>query len=122
MCKSVCRVLSVSGTPAHSVSLDLCADSLGGKVNYEPLLRCLALENRKAGGYFMHYLRDKESKVYINCLRFWREVQEYKALFVRVSFSPCSVEMKAKVFYYYLLAEHLYIIYSYIGSLWSLHL
>ena len=34
---------------------------------------------------------------FLHCLLFWREVQKYKALFVGTSFSPCSVEMKAKV-------------------------
>lgn len=46
----------------------------------------------------MQYLEEMEdNKLYINCLLFWREVQEYKTLFVQESFSPCAVEMKAKV-------------------------
>ena len=69
----------------------------GTKTAYEPLLRCLAMENRKAGGYFLKYLGTLQDTVYANCLQFWREVQEYKALFVQKSFSPCAVEMKAKV-------------------------
>ena len=28
---------------------------------------------------------------------FWREVQHYKCLFTKTSFSPCDVEVKAKV-------------------------
>lgn len=97
MCKGSCRVLSVSGTPAHSTSPETHTAVPGSKSVYELLLRCLALENRKAGGYFLQYLADTQNTVYINCLKFWREVQEYKTLFVRVSFSPCAVEMKAKV-------------------------
>ena len=97
MCKGTCMVLSVSGTPAHSTPLDMHAGVPGSKTAYEPLLHCLASENRKAGGYFFQYLSDMQNTVYINCLRFWREVQEYKTLFVRASFSPCAVEMKAKV-------------------------
>jgi hypothetical protein len=64
---------------------------------YEPLLRCLAMENRKAGGYFLNYLGTLEDTIYIRCLQFWREVQEYKTLFIQEMFSACSVEMKAKV-------------------------
>ena len=45
----------------------------------------------------MHYLSEMQNKVYINCLKFWREVQQYKILFVKDAFSPCAVEMKAKV-------------------------
>ncbi len=36
-------------------------------------------------------------QVYLHCLLFWREAQSYKSLFLRQSFSPCAVEMKAKV-------------------------
>lgn len=36
-------------------------------------------------------------QVFIHCLVFWREVQEYKALFIGASFSPCTVETRAKV-------------------------
>lgn len=93
----MCRILSVSGTPVHSITVNLEAATMEGRVSYEPLLRCLALENRKAGGYFMRHLEKLEDSIYINCLKFWREVQEYKALFVQESFSPCAVEMKAKV-------------------------
>lgn len=45
----------------------------------------------------MHFLEKLENKVYINSLLFWRDVQEYKALFVGKKFSPYSVEMKSKV-------------------------
>lgn len=87
---------------------------------YASLLHCLNTEQRKAGGYFQNHLENLESKVSVvytiisctihvhsflllqtclHCLLFWREVQEYKALFVGTSFSPCAVEMKAKVTY-----------------------
>ena len=36
-------------------------------------------------------------QMFLYCLVFWREVQEYKALFIGASFRPCAVEMKAKV-------------------------
>ena len=72
-------------------------DTAEAKVSYESLLHCLAMENRKAGGYFMMYLEKLEEGVYIKCLLFWREVQEYKSLFIQKQFSPCAVEMKAKV-------------------------
>ena len=45
----------------------------------------------------MRYLEEQENEVYCNCLLFWREVQKYKELFIQQSFSPCAVEMKAKV-------------------------
>lgn len=96
LCKSQCRVLSVSGTPVHP-GLEA---SDGNKTVYEPMLRCLAMENRKAGGYFLQYLGKLENTAYMNCLRFWREVQEYKTLYIQESFSPCTVEMKAKVYIY----------------------
>lgn len=97
LCKSQCRVMSISGTPVHADSL-LPAEVVDGtKPTYEPLLSCLATENRKAGGYFFEYLQELEDVVYVNCLRFWREVQEYKTLFIQETFSPCAVEMKAKV-------------------------
>lgn len=56
------------------------------------------MENRKAGGYFMQYLEKLERGTHLNCLQFWREVQEYKHLFIQKNFSPCAVELKAKVF------------------------
>ena len=92
-------MLSVSGTPTHTASFNLRPTSAAdaSKTAYEPLLRCLAMEHRKAGGYFMQHLEKLEDPVHINCLQFWREVQEYKALFIQVNFSPCAVEMKAKV-------------------------
>lgn len=92
-------VRSVSGTPVHSTGPppEVHAAIQANKPAYDSLLHCLASENRKAGGYFLQYLMDMKNTVYLNCLRFWREVQEYKTLFVRVSFSPCGVEMKAKV-------------------------
>lgn len=93
--------MSVSGTPVHSVTSLTLPDSTGGdtanKVSYESLLHCLAMENRKAGGYFMKYLEELEDGVFIKCLLFWREVQEYKSLFIQKQFSPCAVELKAKV-------------------------
>jgi len=61
------------------------------------LFHCLGVENRKAGGYFQHFLGQLQDKVYINSLLFWREVQAYKVLFVGRRFSPCAVEMKSKV-------------------------
>ena len=36
-------------------------------------------------------------QTFLHCLLFWREVQEYKALFTADSFIPCAVERKAKV-------------------------
>ena len=68
------------------------------KVPYDGLLRCLAMENRKAGGYFMRYLEQLDNSIYINCLQFWREVQEFKYLFIQKHFSPCTVELKSKVY------------------------
>ncbi len=35
--------------------------------------------------------------MHVNLLLFWREVQEYKGLFLKLSFSITAVEMKAKV-------------------------
>ena len=94
----------MSGTPIHSPLHSVASsaslqslDVVDNRALFKPLLHCLGMEYRKAGGYFMHYLETLEDKVYINCLLFWREVQEYKALFVQASFSPCAVEMKAKV-------------------------
>lgn len=87
--------MSISGTPVHADSFGTMADST--KTVYEPLLSCLAMENRKAGGYFLQYLGKLEDAAYTHCLQFWREVQEYKTLFIQDTFSPCAVEMKAKV-------------------------
>lgn len=75
----------------HSQASDIA------NANFEVLFNCLAVEYRKAGGYFMNFLEKQESKVYINSLLFWREVQEYKALFVGKTFRPCAVERKSKV-------------------------
>lgn len=97
LCKNQCRVLSISGTPVHHKTFSPFTMGDTTKPGYEPLLRCLAMENRKAGGYFLDFLGKLEDAVYMNCLRFWREVQEYKSLFIQPSFSPCAVEMKAKV-------------------------
>lgn len=103
ICKSHCQILSVSGTPVQSVTSLETADSGRGssvdtpKVCYDDLLRCLAMENRKAGGYFLSYLEQLDNSVYINCLQFWREVQEFKYLFIQDHFSPCTVELKSKV-------------------------
>ena len=86
-------ILSISGTPVDTPDhyhSQACA-------NYEPLMKCLTVEYRKAGGYFMHFLEKLENRVYINSLLFWREVQEYKALFVGKTFQPCAVEMRSKV-------------------------
>ena len=94
----------MAGTPVQSVTSlapiqqpDTSSASSETKVSYESLLQCLAMENRKAGGYFMRYLEGLENGVFNNCLQFWREVQQYKALFVQKQFSPCAVELKAKV-------------------------
>ncbi len=94
ICRDDCRILSISGTPLHSTTLS--PRTLSRDI-YEPMLKCLVMEHRKAGGYFMHYLEKLNNSVYINCLLFWREVQEYKSLFVQASFSACAVEKKAKV-------------------------
>ncbi len=94
ICKSRCMILSLSGTPTH---LSESPDSLPRSLDvYKSLFHCLAVENRKAGGYFMKYLKNQD-KVYINALLFWRDMQEYKILFVGKKFSPCLVEMKSKV-------------------------
>ena len=119
MCENRCQILSVSGTPLHSTVTSPIHYS---SEMYTFLLRCLSIEQRKAGGYFQNHLETLENKVrlefvgfllmpsliinfpcffwqqsFLHSLLFWREVQEYKALFVATSFSPCSVEMKAKV-------------------------
>ena len=88
----------MSGTPVHVHPGHLYTQDgevVGGQ--YEMLFSCLAVEYRKAGGYFMKFLEKLENKVYINSLLFWREVQKYKALFVGKTFSLCAVEMKSKV-------------------------
>lgn len=92
-------ILSISGTPVHTTPNHhhAGASDIGSSDRYKPLFHCLAVEYRKAGGYFMHFLEKLENKVYINSLLFWREVQEYKALFIRRTFSPCAVEMRSKV-------------------------
>ena len=36
-------------------------------------------------------------QVPLHCLLFWRDVQDYKAMFVGPSFSPNAVQLKAKV-------------------------
>ena len=91
------------------------------RAEYKSLLNCLSLEKTKAGGYFQKHLELSPDKVqcmgsiayptvfrYLaidlflpvqvntNCLYFWREVQEYKTLFLKCSFSISAVEMKAK--------------------------
>lgn len=85
-------VTSLTPQPGSSSS-----DPTDAKVSCKSLLHCLAMEHRKAGGYFMKYLEELENGVYINCLQFWRDIQEYKTLFIQKQFSACAVEMKAKV-------------------------
>ncbi len=162
MCESHCQILSVSGTPIHhpSTPLHLVEGVQGGQDYYSIFLRCLGMEQWKAGRYFQEHLEKMQDKVrkegregeeggreggrgrgsvreggreeggceggreegggggrdgwigrkkeraynvtvslqmYLHCLLFWRDVQEYKSLFLRASFSPCAVEMKAKV-------------------------
>ena len=119
MCGSCCQIFSVSGTPLHT---DPPTPTPQGDT-YTPLLYCLATEQRKAGGYFQQHLERLEDEVetviqlkqlvlqstlkiddisgchqtFLHCLLFWRDVQEYKALFTAASFIPCAVERKAKV-------------------------
>lgn len=64
--------------------------------DYHRLLKCLALEQWKAGGYFQRYLETSGNQLFLNCLFFWRELQLFKKLFYTSSFSPSAVEVKAK--------------------------
>lgn len=95
MCESRCNVLSISGTPLPNAT-----EGDGTYCDqYTALLQCLATEHKKAGDYFQGYLENLEEKVYLHCLLFWREVQHYKSLFTRASFSSCEVEVKAKLLF-----------------------
>ncbi|XP_064382718.1 regulator of G-protein signaling 22-like isoform X2 [Halichondria panicea] len=104
MCEAQCTILSVSGTPLHTATPThphtLTTEEQHASLDlYSPLISCLNTEHRKAGGYFQKHLENNQEKVFLYCLVFWREVQEYKALFIGASFSPCTVEMKAKTLY-----------------------
>jgi hypothetical protein len=86
------HILSVSGTPLlppthHTPSPTSC------------MVECLASEYRNAGGYFEEYLKSLSSQVRLHCLLFWRDVQEFKSLFVSPSFHPPTVQAKAKALY-----------------------
>eukprot|EP00731_Ephydatia_muelleri_P031590 Em0023g97a len=98
MCESRCHVISISGTPEIPPSSPM---QLGTSHHdqYTSLLQCLATEHKKAGNYFHQYLENLDDKLYLHCLMFWREVQHYKCLFTKTSFSPCDVEVKAKLLF-----------------------
>lgn len=64
MCESRCQIVSVSGTPLHSVtSSPQHYIAYGSSEAYSSLLHCLNTEQRKAGGYLQNHLETLENKV-----------------------------------------------------------
>ena len=61
VCDSRCQIISVSGTPLHTLPSTPTPAPQGDV--YTPLLYCLITEQRKAGGYFQQYLEQLEDKV-----------------------------------------------------------
>lgn len=64
----------------------------------DALLKALYHE-RQAGGFFQKYIDRSGNKMWVNCLNFWTDVQEYHLLFYAEVIDPYIVQKKAKVIY-----------------------
>lgn len=83
MCESRCQILSVTGTPippsllpAYSFTSHTSQRSL-----YQSLIKCLNVENRKAGGYLQCFLDEMEDKVNISSSFYWMYIMPSKIFF-----------------------------------------
>lgn len=73
------------------------SDFIGGH-RMEALLQALHHE-REAGGFFKKFINRSGNKVWINCLNFWTEVQDYHWLFYTEFIDPYILQKKAKTIY-----------------------
>ncbi|XP_056017621.1 regulator of G-protein signaling 22-like isoform X5 [Ostrea edulis] len=88
---------SSAGSDRESVSSSISSVFPGGK-RMDALLNALYHE-RQAGGFFQKYIERSSNKMWVNCLSFWTDVQEYHMLFYAEVIDPYIVQKKAKVIY-----------------------
>ncbi|XP_078317131.1 regulator of G-protein signaling 22-like isoform X8 [Crassostrea virginica] len=88
---------SSAGSGHESVTSSIISTFPGGK-RMDSLLKALYHE-RQAGGFFQKYIERSGNKMWVNCLNFWTDVQEYHLLFYAEVIDPYIVQKKAKVIY-----------------------
>ncbi|XP_062622308.1 regulator of G-protein signaling 22-like isoform X4 [Saccostrea cucullata] len=88
---------SSAGSDRGSVSSSISSVFPGGR-RMDALLKALYHE-RQAGGFFQKYIERSGNKMWVNCLNFWTDVQEYHTLFYAEVIDPYIVQKKAKVIY-----------------------
>ncbi|KAL4236453.1 GTPase activator [Mactra antiquata] len=84
---------SIHSVRSEDIGSDV-SEFLGGR-RMEHLLQALHNENN-SGGFFRRYVEKSGSKMWINNLNFWRDVQAYHLLFYSNSMDPYVVLKKAK--------------------------
>ncbi|XP_031550659.1 regulator of G-protein signaling 22-like [Actinia tenebrosa] len=69
-----------------------------GSDEINSLIEGLILE-RQTGGYFQKAIQNMGNKLWIDCLSFWKSLQEYNALFFADSLNPSTLSSKAMLMY-----------------------
>eukprot|EP00105_Crassostrea_gigas_P001535 XP_011413762.1 PREDICTED: regulator of G-protein signaling 22-like isoform X1 [Crassostrea gigas] len=88
---------SSAGSDRDSMASSVSSTFPGGS-RMDALLKALYHE-RQAGGFFQKYIDRSGNKMWVNCLNFWTDVQEYHLLFYAEVIDPYIVQKKAKVIY-----------------------